>query len=62
MGKPIRFNLGAVYNVKFKDGNFYINSVLLKLNGLDEKDKEELANVMEKMEFLKENFFKKATN
>lgn len=63
MGKPIRFNLGAVYNVKFKDGNFYINSVLLKLNGLDEKDKEELANVMAKIvEFLKENFFKKATN
>lgn len=63
MAKPIRFNLGAVYNVKFKDNNFYINSVLLKLNGLDEKDKEELANVMSKIvEFLKENFFKKATN
>lgn len=63
MGKSIRFNLGAVYKIKFKSGNFYINSVLLKLNGLTEDDKEELSEKMlDLVEYLKDNFFKKAIN
>ncbi|MGL5617089.1 MAG: hypothetical protein ACRDD2_12820 [Sarcina sp.] len=63
MSKPIKFNLGAVYKLKYNNSNFYINSVILKLSGLEDEDKEELREMLSNLvDYIKENFIKKQIN